>query len=111
MTDCIFCKIVNGEIPAKKIYEDDNIIAFHDISPKANIHALVIPKKHIPTFMDVKDEDLYLIGQIHNVIKKVAKTLKIEEKGFRVINNCKDDGGQEVYHLHYHILGGEKLPF
>ncbi|MGD9676809.1 MAG: histidine triad nucleotide-binding protein [Vulcanibacillus sp.] len=111
MSSCVFCKIINGDIPAKKIFEDEDIIAFHDINPKAKIHVLVIPKKHIPTFMDVQEEDFLLIGKIHKAIQEVAKILKIEESGFRVINNCESDGGQEVYHIHYHILGGEKLPF
>ncbi|MFV9511022.1 histidine triad nucleotide-binding protein [Tepidibacillus sp. LV47] len=110
MSDCIFCKIVNGEIPANKVYEDEQFLAFHDIRPKAKIHVLVIPKKHIPTFMDIQKEDLPLIGELHQVIQTVAKKLQIDEKGFRVINNCKEHGGQEVFHLHYHVLGGEKLP-
>lgn len=111
MSDCIFCKIIDGQIPAKKIYEDNKFLAFHDINPKAKIHALVIPKKHIPTFMDVQANDLSLMGELHQVIQHVAKELDIAEKGFRVVNNCKDDGGQEVYHIHYHLLGGEKLSF
>ncbi|TCS83733.1 histidine triad nucleotide-binding protein [Tepidibacillus fermentans] len=110
MSDCIFCKIVDGEIPANKVYEDEHFLAFHDIRPKAKIHVLVIPKKHIPTFMDIQEEDLTLIGKLHQVIQTVAKKLEIDETGFRVINNCKEHGGQEVYHLHYHVLGGEKLP-
>ncbi|WP_339063735.1 histidine triad nucleotide-binding protein [Tepidibacillus marianensis] len=106
MDDCIFCKIVNGDIPANKIYEDNDFIAFHDIHPKAKIHVLVIPKKHIPTLMDITDEDdVTLIGKLHQVIQTVVKKLEIDEKGFRVINNCREDGGQEVFHLHYHVLG------
>lgn len=111
MSDCLFCKIIEGKIPAKKIYEDENFLAFHDINPKAKVHALVIPKKHIPTFMDICKEDVNLIGEMHIVIQKVAKELDLDKNGFRVINNCGDFGGQEVYHIHYHILGGEKLPF
>lgn len=110
MSDCIFCKIIDGEIPANKVYEDDNFLAFHDIHPKAKVHVLVIPKKHIPTFMDITDDDLMLIGKLHKFIQEVAKKLEIDESGFRVINNCKENGGQEVFHIHYHILGGEKLP-
>lgn len=111
MSDCIFCKIAAGEIPAKKVYEDENFIAFHDIHPKAKVHALIIPKKHITTYMDINEEDTHIMVELHNVIQKIAKLLKIDENGFRIINNCKDDGGQEVYHLHFHILGGEKLHF
>ncbi len=111
MSDCIFCKIVDGEIPANKVMEDEEFIAFHDIHPKAKVHVLVIPKKHIPTFMDIQEEDVALLGRLHLFIQKVTKELNMDEKGFRVINNCKDHGGQEVYHLHYHILGGEKLAF
>lgn len=111
MSDCIFCKIINGDIPSNKVYEDENFLAFHDINPKAKIHVLVIPKKHIPTFMDIQEEDFNLIVELHGVIQNIAKKLKIDENGFRVVNNCKDHGGQEVYHLHYHILGGEKLSF
>lgn len=111
MSDCIFCKIIDGDIPANKVYEDEDFLAFHDIQPKAKVHVLVIPKKHIPTLMDIQEEDTALIGKLHMVIQKVAQRLDIDQKGFRVINNCKEHGGQEVFHLHYHILGGEKLPF
>lgn len=111
MENCIFCKIIDGQIPSKKVLEDENFLAFHDINPKAKVHILVVPKKHIPTFMDIKEEDLQLMGKINLFIQKVAKELNIDEDGFRVINNCKDHGGQEVFHLHYHILGGEKLTF
>jgi len=110
VNDCIFCKIISGDIPSNKIYEDDYFVAFHDIHPKAKIHVLVIPKKHIPTLMDIHDEDVTLIGMLHQVIQTIAKQLEIDQKGFRVINNCREDGGQEVFHLHYHVLGGEKLP-
>ena len=111
MTDCIFCKIVTGEVPANKIYEDEDFIAFHDINPQAKIHVLVIPKQHIETYMDVAEEDLALIGRLHLAIQAVAKLLGVDESGFRVINNCRADGGQVVFHLHYHLLAGEKLPF
>jgi len=110
VSECIFCKIVEGTIPANKVYEDENFIAFHDISPKAKIHVLVIPKKHIPTFMDVREEDLPLMSKLYPVVQTIAKQLEIDESGFRLINNCKENGGQEVYHIHYHLLGGEKLP-
>ncbi len=110
MSDCIFCKIIDGAIPANKVYEDDQFIAFHDIHPKAKVHVLVIPKKHIPTFMDIQEEDIELMGRLNLVIQKVAEKLEIDQTGFRVVNNCRENGGQEVYHIHYHVLGGEKLP-
>ena len=109
MNDCIFCKIIKKEIPSNIVYEDDKIIAFRDINPLAPVHILVIPKKHISSLIDLKEEDELVIGKIYTVINKIAKQEKIDEKGFRVVVNCGEDGGQEVKHLHFHILGGEKL--
>ena len=109
MNDCIFCKIINKEIPSSIVYEDSEIIAFRDINPVAPIHILVIPKKHIESLIDLKQEDELLIGKIYTVINRIAKQEGISEKGFRVIVNCGEDGGQEVRHLHYHLLGGKKL--
>ena len=109
MEDCVFCKIINGEIPSEKVYEDEEILAFKDINPAAPIHILVIPKKHIENLLEVKDEDNYLIGKIYNTINKIAKDLNIEKDGFRVIVNCGKDSGQEVMHLHFHQLGGRIL--
>ena len=109
MSDCIFCKIANKEIPTDFIYEDEDIVAFNDINPQAPIHILVIPKKHIPSLVDLSEEDEELIGKIFSVINKIAIKEKIEKDGFRVIMNCGDDAGQEVLHLHFHILAGKKL--
>ena len=109
MEDCIFCKIVNGEIPSKKVYEDEDILAFHDIDPAAPIHILVIPKKHIATLSDLKTEDEALVGKIFTTINKIAEKEGFKENGFRVIANCGKDGGQEVMHIHFHILGGKVL--
>ena len=109
MDDCIFCKIINKEIPSNIVYEDDEILAFRDINPVAPVHVLVIPKKHIDYVSDLKEEDEALIGKIYTVINKIAKQEGIDEKGFRVVVNCKEDGGQEVNHLHFHIIGGKKL--
>lgn len=109
MEDCIFCKIINGEIPSEKLYEDDEVIAFKDIQPAAPIHVLVVPKKHISNLLEVKKEDSYLISHIYEVINKLAKDLSIEEEGFRVIVNCGKDAGQEVMHIHFHLLAGKKL--
>ena len=109
MEDCVFCKIIKGEIPSDKVYEDEEIIAFKDIQPAAPIHVLIIPKKHIENLLEVRQEDSDLISHIYQVINKIAKDLNIEEDGFRVIVNCGKDAGQEVMHLHFHLLAGKKL--
>ena len=109
MDDCIFCKIINGEIPSEKVYEDDEVLAFKDINPAAPIHILVVPKKHIESLLKLEDDDYELVGKIQKVINKLAKDLNIEQEGFRVIVNCGKDAGQEVMHLHYHLLAGRKL--
>jgi histidine triad (HIT) family protein len=107
--DCIFCKIIAGSIPSKKIYEDKYILAFHDIQPLAAVHALIIPKKHIATMNEVENDDWALIGDIHRVAQLIARDLGVAESGYRLVNNCGKEGGQIVYHLHYHLLGGEHL--
>ena len=109
MQDCIFCKIINKEIPSNIVYEDDEIIAFRDIHPVTPVHILVIPKKHITSLANLEKEDEVVVGKIYGVINKIAKQEGILEKGFRVIVNCGEDGGQEVQHLHFHLLGGKKL--
>lgn len=109
MDDCIFCKIIKREIPSSIVYEDNEIIAFRDVNPQAPIHILVIPKKHISSLVDLKEEDEMVVGRIYTVINKIAEQEGIDQKGFRVIVNCGEDGGQEVKHLHFHILGGKKL--
>ena len=108
MEDCIFCKIVKGEIPSTKVYEDDEVLAFNDINPIAPIHILVIPKKHFNSFMEIDDDELMI--HINNVIRKIAQEKGLDEKGFRIVTNIGEDGGQAVKHLHFHILGGTKLP-
>lgn len=107
--ECIFCKIVARQIPSTIVYEDEDILAFKDINPVAPVHILIIPKKHIPTITDMSENDIDLIGRIHFSAGKIAKDAGIFEKGFRLVNNCRSDGGQVVYHLHYHLLGGKKL--
>ena len=107
MEDCIFCKIIKKEIPSEIVYEDEGIIAFKDINPAAPIHILVIPKKHISSIIDMKKEDEAIIGRIYSVINKIAEDIGIKEKGFRVILNCGEDGGQEVKHIHFHLLAGK----
>ncbi len=109
MDDCIFCKIIKKEMPAEIVYEDSQIIAFKDIQPAAPIHILVIPKKHIPSLVELKKEDEILIGKIYSVINIIANNQGIDKKGYRVIVNCGIDGGQEVGHLHFHLLAGKKL--
>lgn len=109
MEDCIFCKIINKEIPANIVYEDDEILAFKDINPQAPVHILVIPKKHITSLLELKEEDIELTGKLLLVINEIAKTQGFYKSGFRVISNCGEDAGQEVKHLHFHILAGKKL--
>ena len=109
MEDCLFCKIVKGEIPSTKVYEDDEILAFKDINPMAPVHILVIPKKHYNDISEITEEDAKIIAKIHLVINKIAKEQGIAESGYRIVTNCKEDSGQEVKHLHFHLLGGKKL--
>jgi len=108
MSECIFCKIIQGDIPSKKAYEDEEILAFYDINPAAPVHILIIPKVHIASLADLRIEQQALIGRIHGVIKELARELKLEQ-GYRVVNNCGSDGGQAVAHLHFHLLGGRKM--
>lgn len=109
MEDCIFCKIIKKEIPSSICYEDNEIIAFKDIQPAAPIHILVIPKKHIPSLVELQKEDEAVIGKIYTVINQIAEQQGVKEKGYRVIVNCGKDGGQEVGHLHFHLLAGKQL--
>lgn len=107
--DCIFCKIVRGEMHCSKVYEDDKVLAFNDIDPQAPIHILVIPKKHYDSILDIKDDEMDIVSHIHKIINKIAKEKGIDKTGFRIINNCGEDANQVVKHIHYHILGGKKL--
>ncbi|CAN5231942.1 histidine triad nucleotide-binding protein [soil metagenome] len=107
--DCIFCNIVNKKIPAKLIFEGDNIIAFDDITPQAPIHKLIIPTKHITTLNDLTNEDSSMVGNMVQVAKQLANELGIAETGYRLVFNCNRDGGQAVFHLHLHLLGGRVL--
>lgn len=108
MDDCIFCKIINKEIPSTIIYEDENVIAFNDINPIAKIHILVVPKKHILDLTCVENDDT--LNQVNSAIKEITKSNGMDKDGFRVVTNIGENGGQAVPHLHFHILGGEKLP-
>lgn len=106
--DCIFCKIINGEIPSYLIYEDERVIAFKDINPQAPVHYLVIPKEHIKSANYVNEQNKELMGHIIFVASKIAKEENLDN-GYRIINNCGDDGGQTVDHIHFHILGKRKM--
>jgi len=105
----LFTKIINREIPADIVYEDDDVIAFRDIAPVAPIHVLVVPKKEIPTINDIADEDALLIGKVYRVIGKLAKEFELDKDGYRVVSNCNEHGGQTVFHIHFHLIGGKQL--
>ena len=109
MQDCIFCKIVRKEIPSKVVYEDDRLLAFRDVNPLAPVHVLIVPKQHVTNILDINEENIDLIGHIHLVANKLAREAGIAEGGFRIVTNCNKDGGQIVFHLHYHLIGGEEL--
>ncbi len=109
MSDSIFTKIIKREIPAEIIFEDDDVIAFNDISPKAPIHILVVPKQAIPTINDLQEDDAALIGKVVLRAKDIAKKLGIDERGYRLIFNCNKEGGQSVFHIHLHLIGGKQL--
>jgi len=108
MNDCLFCKIITGEIPSSKVYEDDYVFAFRDINPQAPVHVLVLPKEHIACADMINGENSVLVAKCFEAIAKIAKSEGLEN-GYRVVNNCGSDGGQTVMHLHFHILGGRKL--
>ena len=106
--DCVFCKIIKGDIPSSKVYEDNFCFAFRDINPQAPVHILVIPKAHIESCADITEGNAALVGHIFKAIAKIAKQEKLDG-GFRVISNSGDDAGQTVHHLHFHILAGTKM--
>lgn len=105
----LFTKIIQREIPANIVYENEHVIAFKDINPQAPIHILVVPKKEIPTVNDIKAEDRMLIGEMYMAIGEITKELGVQKEGYRVIANCNEYGGQEVFHLHFHIMAGEPI--
>lgn len=109
LTNCIFCKIINGEIPSEKVFENENVIAFKDINPAAPVHILIIPRKHISSINDLEEKDACIIGEIFLAAKEIAKKLGIAEDGYRVVSNCGEKAGQTVMHLHYHLIGGRSL--
>jgi histidine triad (HIT) family protein len=109
MTDCVFCKIVAGEIPAKVVFEDEAVLAFEDLNPQAPVHVLLIPKKHIATLNDLTAEDAPVIGRLARTASQIAQERGFAENGYRTVVNCNEYGGQSVYHIHMHLLGGRVM--
>ena len=109
MSETIFDKIISREIPSDIVYEDDNYLAFRDINPQAPIHVLIIPKKRISTINDLDENDAYIVGEMIIIAKNIAKDYTIDQNGYRLVFNCNDYGGQTVYHIHLHLIGGRKL--
>ncbi|MBP8856286.1 MAG: histidine triad nucleotide-binding protein [Oscillospiraceae bacterium] len=108
MQDCLFCKMAAGDIPTRKLYEDDDILAFYDINPQAPVHFLVIPKRHIASPAHITEQDAALIGHIHAVIAGLSRELSLQD-GYRIVSNCGEHGGQSVAHLHFHVLAKRSL--
>lgn len=109
MNECLFCKIIDGDIPSKKVYEDEFVYAFDDISPQAPHHVVVVPKMHIASANEIDGENSAYVARIFEAIPKIAKELGFDERGYRVVNNCGEDGLQTVKHLHFHLMGGRKF--
>ena len=109
MDDCLFCKMVSGEITPDSVYEDDHVLAFRDINPQAPVHILVIPKRHVSTLDDLQADDAELIGRLHLAAAQIARDQGIAEPGYRTLINCNEQGGQVVFHIHLHLLGGRRM--
>ena len=109
MADCLFCKIISGEIKSDKVYEDNDLIAFKDINPKGPVHILFVPKKHYATLNDIPEKEWPLVAKIFSVIQKIAAELGVAQTGYRALINTNKDSGQEVFHIHWHLIGGKKL--
>lgn len=107
--DCVFCKIIEGKIPSDKVFENEYVLAFNDIEPKAPVHILIIPKKHIKDINEISEENIKYVERLMLSIKEIAKIAGVYESGYRIISNTGKDSGQEVPHLHFHLLGGKKL--
>lgn len=107
--DCLFCKILKGEIPSEKIYEDDYVYAFSDIAPQAPVHIVIIPKNHIGSANELNGENSAVVAKVFEAAAKIAKEKGFAENGYRIVNNCGEDGGQTVHHLHFHLLAGRNL--
>lgn len=106
--DCLFCKIIGGEIPSNKVYEDDKVLAFRDIDPQAPVHILIVPKEHIASAKDINESNSAVVAHIFEVAAKIAKAEGLDD-GFRIVNNCGDSAGQTVKHLHFHLMGGREF--
>lgn len=111
MDNCIFCKIINREIPSDIVFEDDKILAFKDVNPIAPVHVLIVPKEHIESAMDLNDDNSLVVAHIFNKASEIAEKMGVAASGFRIVNNCGKDGGQTVMHLHFHLIGGKTLPW
>ena len=109
MENCIFCRIVKGEIPSSKVFEDENVMAFDDIHPMAPVHVIIIPKTHIPTLLDLKPAHAALLGSLSRAVQEIARLKGIDKSGFRTVVNTNKEGGQIIFHLHVHVLGGRQL--
>lgn len=109
MSDCIFCRIVRGEIEARIAYENDELIAFHDVAPQAPTHILVIPRDHVGTLLDLDPEDAGLLGRMQMAAIHLARELGLDRSGFRLVTNCQEGAGQSVFHIHLHLLGGRRM--
>lgn len=109
MTDCLFCRMIRGEIPAKKVYEDDGAFAFHDINPQAPVHVLIVPKQHIVGVAEITDENAAAVGHLFAVAAKLGRELGVEQSGYRTVFNVGPDAGQTVHHLHLHLVGGKPM--
>jgi histidine triad (HIT) family protein len=107
--DCLFCKILNGDIPADIIYESDSAIAFRDVNPQAPTHVLVIPRKHVATINDLNEEDQEIVGSLYLAAKDIARAEGLSDEGYRAVMNCNEGAGQSVFHIHLHVLGGRAL--
>jgi histidine triad (HIT) family protein len=109
MSDCLFCRIVKGEIPAALVHQDEEVIAFKDINPQAPMHVLVVPRRHVPTLNDLAQGDEGLVGRMARVAAQIARELGYAERGYRTVFNCNREAGQTVFHLHLHVLGGRPM--
>lgn len=109
MEDCLFCKIINGDVPSTKVYEDDKVFVFKDIAPAAPIHYLLIPKEHISSALELNSDNSAIVGYIYEIAGKIARDEGFADKGFRIVNNCGEQAGQTVFHLHFHLLAGREL--
>lgn len=109
MSDCLFCGVIKGDVKGSIVYQDNSVVAFKDINPKAPVHLLIVPRKHIATLLDLQQEDKSLIGDIFSVANQLAKDQGIAKDGFRVVVNCGAGAGQSVFHIHFHLLGGRPM--